>query len=109
MSPESKPQIKLLTVITETALEHPLQRDLRTLGAKGYTISDARGKGSRGQRDADWEASGNIRLEVVGDEATVRRIAEHLQQRYYDNYAMIIWLSDVEVLRPGKFSTPSSS
>ena len=109
MTATTHPSIKLLTVITEAALEHPLQRDLRSLGAKGYTISDARGKGSRGTRDADWEASGNIRLEVVGDEATVRRIAEHLQTRYYDNYAMIIWLSDAEVLRPGKFSSPSDS
>jgi len=96
--------IKLLTVITEAALEHPLRRDLRKLGARGYTISDARGQGSRGQRDADWEASSNIRLEVIGDENTVQRIAEHLQTRYYDNYAMIIWVGDVQVLRPGKFA-----
>lgn len=104
MSPEPINPIKLLTVVTEAALEHPLQRDLKTLGARGYTISNARGKGSRGTRNADWEASGNIRLEVVGDESTVRRIAEHLQRQYYDNYAMIIWLSDVEVLRPDKFT-----
>ncbi len=104
MSPDPTLPIKLLTVVTEAALEHPLQRDLKTLGARGYSISNARGKGSRGARNADWEASGNIRLEVVGDESTVRRIAAHLQQQYYDNYAMIIWLSDVEVLRPDKFT-----
>ncbi len=103
MNPENTPSIKLLTVVTEAALEKPLQRDLKQLEARGYTISSASGRGSRGARNADWEASGNIRVEVVGSEAKVRRIAEHLQQRYYENYAMIIWLSDVEVLRPGKF------
>mgnify|MGYP001034114240 CR=1 FL=1 len=103
MSDPVQPTIKLLTVITEAALEHAIQRDLKTLGARGYTISNARGEGSRGARTGSWEASGNIRIEVVGSEATVRRIAEHLQLRYYDNYAMIIWLGNVEVLRPGKF------
>lgn len=103
MSHSAHSTIKLLTVITEAALEHAIQRDLKALGARGYTICNARGEGSRGARTGSWEASGNIRIEVVGSEETVRRIAEHLQQRYYENYAMIIWLGDVEVLRPGKF------
>jgi len=103
MSDASRPMRKLLTVITEAALEHYLERDLERLGATGYTISNARGKGSRGTREADWEADSNIRVEVVCDEATARRIAGHLQQRYYANYAMILLLADVEVLRPEKF------
>jgi len=94
---------KLLTLITEAALESHLERDLERLGATGYTITNARGKGSRGVRDAGWEADSNIRVEVVCDEATARRIATHVQQRYYDNYAMIVLMSDVEVLRPEKF------
>jgi len=103
MTESSQRTIKLLTVVTEAALEHAIQRDLKSLGAKGYTISNARGEGSRGARTGSWEASGNIRVEVVGSEETVRAIADHLQQRYYENYAMIIWLENVEVLRPGKF------
>ncbi len=94
---------KLLTLITEAALESRLIRDLERLGATGYTIGNARGKGGRGVREAGWEADSNIRLEVVCDEATARRIAAFVQDRYYDNYAMIVLLSDVEVLRPEKF------
>lgn len=94
---------KLLTVVTESALESRMRRDLQRLGASGYTITDARGKGHRGVRDAGWDASGNIRVEVVCDEPTARRIAAHLQQTYYDDYAMILLLSDVEVMRPEKF------
>ncbi len=94
---------KLLTVVTESALENLLVQDIERLGAHGYTITDARGKGSRGVRNASWDPSGNIRLEVVCDAKTAEAIAAHLRLRYYDNYAMILMTTDVEVLRPEKF------
>lgn len=100
----SSPHIrKLLTVVTEAALESYLVRDLERLGAGGYTVTSARGKGSRGVRNAGWETDANIRVEVVCEEQVARRIASHLQKNYYDDYAMVLLLSDVEVLRPEKF------
>ncbi len=94
---------KLLTVVTEAVLEATLVLDIDRLGAHGYTITDARGRGSRGTRDAGWDASGNIRIEVVCDTQTAGAIAAYLQEHYYDNYAMILFVSDIEVLRPEKF------
>ncbi len=94
---------KLLTIIAEAALEQSLVKDIERLGAHGYTITDARGKGSRGIRNADWDRSGNIRLEVVCDAATAEAIAGDFRSRYYDNYAMILFIGDVDVLRPEKF------
>ena len=94
---------KLLTIVAEAALEQSLLKDLEHLGAHGYTITEARGKGSRGVRDAGWDRSGNIRVEVVCDAATADAIATHLRDRYYDNYAMILFVGDVDVLRPEKF------
>lgn len=94
---------KLLTVICEAALENVLIQDIERLGAHGYTITDARGKGARGARSASWEPSSNIRIEIVCDEPTANTIAAHLRERYYDNYAMILIMADVEVLRPEKF------
>lgn len=96
-------QRKLLTVVTEAALEGTLVREIESLGAHGYTITDARGKGHHGVRDAGWEASANIRIEVVCDADTARTLATHLREHYSENYAMILYLSDVEVLRPEKF------
>lgn len=94
---------KLLTIIAEAALEQSLVKDIERLGAHGYTITDARGKGGRGIRNADWDRSGNIRLEVVCDAATAEAIAGDFRGRYYDNYAMILFIGDVDVLRPEKF------
>jgi hypothetical protein len=40
---------------------------------------------------------------VICDTATAEAIARHLKANYYDNYAMILYFSDVGVLRPEKF------
>ena len=93
----------LLTVICEAALEKKLVADLEQLGAPGWTISDARGRGARGVRSAGWETESNIRVEVICAPELAERLASHLQQRYYANYAMVCYLAQVEVLRPEKF------
>lgn len=96
-------QRKLLTIVTEALLENSITTALNELGASGYTIVNARGRGTRGVRDAGWESSSNIRVEVLCDEASAVRIAESLRDRFYDDYAMILYISDVTVLRPDKF------
>lgn len=96
-------QRTLLTIITEAALENDLADVLPRLGANGYTIVNARGRGSRGVRDAGWTSDSNIRVEVICDPATAERITEHLREHYYRDYAMVLYLSDVAVLRPEKF------
>ncbi len=94
---------KLLLVICEARLERNLLRDLERLGAHGYTVSEARGKGSRGVRGAGWDADANIRVEVICDAPTAERLLEHLMQTYYAHYAMVACVQDVQVLRPEKF------
>ena len=94
---------KLITIVTEAALEDSLCEALPKLGAGGYTIVNARGRGSRGIRDAGWSSSGNIRVEVVCDPETAEKIATTLRERFYRDYAMIIYLGEVEVLRADKF------
>ncbi len=93
----------LVTIITEASLEKTLTRDIEKLGAHGYTITDARGKGSNGVRDAGWDASSNIRIEVVCSSSTAEVICAHLREHYYKNYAMIVYSLDVSVSRPEKF------
>ncbi|MBK1735167.1 transcriptional regulator [Halorhodospira abdelmalekii] len=94
---------RLLTIVSETAIESRLVADIERLGAHGYTVTDARGKGHRGVRSSAWEANSNIRIEVVCDEATADTIAEHLRTHYYADFAMILFISEVAVLRSEKF------
>lgn len=91
---------KLLTIITEAVIEKEIVAMMGQLGVSGYTISDARGKGHRGVRDASWEPDANVRIEVVCEESLAQTIAAHLKENHYKNFAMILFMSDVDLLSP---------
>lgn len=93
----------LLTVICEASIEAHVVADAKRLGAHGYTAGDARGWGERGERDGGWPMSGNVRIDILCEAAIADRIAAHLQATYFASYAMVCYLSDVSVLRSGKF------
>jgi nitrogen regulatory protein PII len=93
----------LLTIVTEAVIEQALLRELERIGVKGYTVSDARGKGSRGVRDAAWSEAANIRIEIICSNEQAHSVLEQLHARYFDNYAMVAFIQEVDVLRPEKF------
>ena len=94
---------KLVTIVTEAQLERELTRDLESHGILGYTITDARGRGTHGQRASSWELSGNIRIELICEAAHAAELMAYLQTHHYQHYAMVLYAQDVEVLRPDKF------
>jgi hypothetical protein len=94
---------KLVVIIAEAALERRLAADAMRLGAHGYTVVDVRGAGARGERSGDWEADRSIQMEIVCEEAVAHAIAEHVRRTYFEHYAVSLFLSEVEVLRPEKF------
>jgi len=94
---------KLLTIVTEAAIESRLVKDIEALGARGYTITDARGKGSRGRRDAAWDENRNVRIEVICNATVAEAIARHLEVTYYEHYGMVLYIGEVLVRRAEKF------
>ncbi|WP_305072758.1 P-II family nitrogen regulator [Propionivibrio sp.] len=93
----------MLTIVTESVIENMLLADLDRLGVRGYTVTDARGRGSRGVRDANWDEAANIRIEVICTRELAEALLAHLQKHYYANYAMVSCLHEVEVVRAEKF------
>ena len=98
---------KLVVMITEAALEDQLAQDVMRLGAHGYTVADVRGQGSHGQRAGIWGADRSIRMEVLCDPATSLAITRHMEDAYFRNFAMVLYVADVGVLRRDKFTNPS--
>lgn len=88
---------KLLTVVTERAIEDLILKDMKRLGAKGYSLVESRGEDQRGLRHAEWEANRDVRIEVLCEEAIARAIVEHIFKAYYDDYDMTIFMSEVDV------------
>lgn len=91
------PPMTLLTIISETVLETTLVDELVSLGAKGYTISDVRGRGAHGVRSGKWSEGGNIRIEVVGAADLCARIVSRLHDTYEENYGLLMYTSLVEL------------
>ena len=95
---------KLLTIVSEKALEPDLIDELRNAGAGGYTIFDARGSGEHGDRPGDWDENRNICVMVVCDEACLDRILARLDSEYTRDWALAFWISDVGVRRGDKYT-----
>jgi nitrogen regulatory protein P-II 2 len=93
---------KLVTIIAEAVLESRILRDIRELGARGYTLTKVRGEGSRGVRASDWEG-GNVKIEAVVSPAVANRILRHVAESYFEHYAVVAYLSDVQVVRGEKY------
>jgi nitrogen regulatory protein PII len=96
-------QRKLLTIICESALEAEVAEALARHGARGHTVTDARGRGTHGLRDGSWSAGANVRFEVLCDEATALELLTVIEENYFPDYYMVAFLTDIQVLRPGKF------
>ena len=94
---------RLLTIITEAAIERALVADCRRLGAQGYTVLDVRGGGVGGEREGAWEADRSIELQVICGTDVAERIATHVLAQYAPNYAVSLYLSDVQVFRAQKY------
>ena len=92
----------LLTIIAEDELESRLVADLKRVGVRGYTIHQVRGEGAHGLRASGWEGE-NIKIEVIVDTATAEAVSEHVAETYFPDFATILYLLPVQVLRPGKF------
>lgn len=96
---------KRIEIIAEEAVLPRLLRVIEQHGAKGHTlIENISGQGNRGRRSVDALSgvAGNVMLIVIADE----RIAEPLIPACHEvlrNYAGIVLVSDIEVLRDQHF------
>lgn len=98
--------LKLVTIVAEAVLEGRLAADVLACGASGYTVSDAQGEGGRGLRSAGIGGQ-NVRLETVVPEEVARRIMLRLSEAYFPHYAIVAWMTTVEVVREERYTRPS--
>jgi nitrogen regulatory protein PII len=97
-----KTTLKLVTIVGEAVLEARLIREVLRLGAKGYTLSEVQGEGSRGVRTGEL-AGKNIKIETVVTPEVADRILERLAEAYFPHYAVIAYVETVEVVRGEKY------
>lgn len=93
---------KLITIIAERLLRKEITAMLKAKGATGYTQSDAMGEGSRGIRASDWEGR-NVKIETIVSAKVAPLIMDAISDSYFENYAVIVYVKDVEVMRGDKY------
>lgn len=96
---------KLVTIVAEALLEDRLVLELRQLGASGYTLTRASGRGTRGVRASEWEGN-NVRIETLVGEEVADQILTHLSDKYFELYAVVAYVQTVEVVRGDKYGAP---
>lgn len=93
----------LVVIICESILEEKIIESIKKVGAHGYTILDARGGGSQGERSGEFEYDKNIQIEVLCKEETADVLCQEVRELYFDDYALVVYKKQVEVLRSEKF------
>jgi nitrogen regulatory protein P-II 2 len=94
--------LSLVTIVIESILEQRITRALRDLGVSGFTITAARGDGQRGFRTGDVEG-GNVKIETIVHPDRAAEVLAYVEEHYFENYAVIAWVSEVGVLRGDKY------
>ena len=93
--------LKLVTIVAEAVLEDSLLQEIKKLGAKGYTLTEARGEGSQGVQASQREGK-NIKIETLVSLEVADQILDCLYKNYFPDYAMVAYVHDVEVAREEK-------
>jgi len=96
-------QKKCVTIIVESSIQSSVIKEIKTLGISGYSLSSCRGEGAHGLRIGDWSQNQNSVITIICSEELSIKIMPHIHDKFSENYALLIYASDVTVLRDKKF------
>ncbi|GDX97532.1 hypothetical protein LBMAG47_31970 [Planctomycetia bacterium] len=92
--------LKLVTIVGESVIMDDIAREGLALGATGYTMSDTAGEGSRSTRNVIVTSGAKTqKVEFVVPMEVAEKILKHVSHDYFEHYACIAWLTDVQVVR----------
>lgn len=100
-----KMRFKKITIVAERVLHEQVVELLKRHKVSGWTAQNVTGEGSRGLRASEWEGS-NVQIYTLAPEAVADAIMEDIAQHYFENWSVVVYSQDVEVLRPGKYQNP---
>ena len=96
-------ELILITLVAEPVLEDSLTREIMELGASGFTVTEVRGRGSRGIRTGDIPGQG-VRIETLVSAEVADALLTRCAQAWFPHYAVVAWATPVKVVRGDKFA-----
>lgn len=97
-----KTSLKKVTINAERLLRDQIIELLKKHGATGWSITAVEGEGSRGNRTSDFEGR-NAQIDTIVSPETADAIMAEIAATYFEDWAIIVYSSDVEVMRGEKY------
>ena len=94
---------KLLTVTCEILAQKNILEILSKHDITGYTTYEVEENGDRGIRGQGLKNEKNVKVEVIMREEKLLDIVEEISRTLFANFAIVLYVSDVGVVRPEKF------
>ena len=95
--------VKLLTITCEILAQKNIMEILIKHAITGYTIYEVNGNGARGLRGQGFKNEKNVKIEIILREEKLQDIVEEVSRTMFANFAIVLYVSDVGVLRTEKF------
>ena len=95
--------VKLLTITCEILAQENILEILKNHEITGYTKYEVDGNGSRGLRGQGFKNEKNIKIEIIIRDEKLQDIVEEISRTLFANFAIVLYVSNVGVLRPEKF------
>jgi hypothetical protein len=87
-------------------LENRLVAIMKKRGVSGYTLIRARGAGAAGLQTGMLDVDTNLQLKVILPPARLSPLLDDLSALLAQGHHLIVFVSDVSVLRAEKFEQP---
>lgn len=95
--------VKLLTITCEILAQKNILEILKNHKITGYTTYEVDGDGTRGLRGQGFKNEKNVKVEVIMHEEKLSDVIEEISRTLFANFAIVLYVSDIGVLRPEKF------
>ncbi len=95
--------VKLLTITCEILAQKNIIDILKKHEITGYTTYEVGGNGARGLRGQGLKNEKNVKVEVILREEKLQDIVEEISRTLFANFAIVLYVSDVGVVRTEKF------
>lgn len=95
--------IRRISIYAAATMEKFMLEQCLTLGARGYTVFECRGKGMNEALDDPFQGANRVKIEVLVNDTTAEKIVAYLSDGKFKSKAVTVCVESVDVAAYEKF------